>query len=115
MLGKKNFVKTSEIVDACFAQTGFRVSKRTIQLDIEAMKHDDFLGFHAPIAYNNNLKAYYYETEYRIMIAELRFTAEELGAIKYIFDLCKSRVPCEYRSLLQHTISKMESMTNILK
>ncbi len=59
-LKKQEYVKTQFLADFCRRRTGFPVSRRTIQLDINAMRHDPFLGFHAPIDYCHRRKAYYY-------------------------------------------------------
>ena len=61
MLRRNDYVKTSSIVKKCIESTGYKVSARTIQLDIEAMRYDPFLGYNAPISYNSRHKAYYYE------------------------------------------------------
>ncbi len=113
LLRKKTYVKTSEMREACLAKTGFSVSKRTIQLDIEAMKHDDFLGVYASIGYNTRLKAYYYETESEPLSAPVRFTPEELRIINHLFELCKERISSEYCLIFRNIVVKMELMAGL--
>lgn len=51
LLHQYEYVKSLFIANVCYKKTGLKVSQRTIQLDIEAMKHDSFLRFYAPIEY----------------------------------------------------------------
>ena len=55
------------------------VSKRTIQLDLEAMRYDDGLGFFAPIVYGKKTKTYHYSDKgYSIFrVIEERFYKEQ--------------------------------------
>ncbi len=59
-LSRKEFVKSSEIVDICRDEFGFTISAKQIQEDMKAMQYDSFLGYNAPIDYNRSKKAYYY-------------------------------------------------------
>lgn len=61
ILRKQSFVKTSEIVKQCKNELGMRVSNRTVQMDMETLKNDPFLGFYLPICYCHRRKAYYYD------------------------------------------------------
>ncbi|MEG2070604.1 MAG: hypothetical protein RR034_04445 [Bacteroidales bacterium] len=60
MLRERDYVTTIEIVDQCKEILGFRITRRTIQLDMEAMKYDEFLAFFAPIEYDKSVRGYYY-------------------------------------------------------
>ncbi|MDR0907131.1 MAG: hypothetical protein LBM63_00760 [Rikenellaceae bacterium] len=86
MLRRNNYVKSSSIIEKCFEQTGFRVSRRTIQLDIEAMRFDSFLGYNAPISYCQQRKAYYYEDpDYRFN--PFLLTYKEIAALEWLLNL----------------------------
>jgi len=61
LLHKSDYVKTARMVEYCTEKTGFSITPRTIQMDIDAMKNDVFLGFYAPIEYCRQRKAYYYK------------------------------------------------------
>jgi len=80
-LSRRNFVKTSEIVDICRNEFGFNVSAKTIQMDMNAMQYDSFLGYNAPIAYNNTKRAYYYtDSSYSITCFGLK--EEEINTLQ---------------------------------
>ncbi|MDR0954003.1 MAG: hypothetical protein LBM20_01295 [Rikenellaceae bacterium] len=87
MLRRSNYVKSSSIIEKCFEQTGFRVSRRTIQLDIEAMRFDSFLGYNAPIGYCPRRKAYYYEDP-AYCFNPFPFTPQEIAALQWLLNLC---------------------------
>ncbi len=80
-LSRKEFVKTSEIVDLCKDELGFTVSPRTIQDDIKVMQNDSFLGYFAPIDYNNSRKAYYY-TDSSFSITRFGLKEEEINILQ---------------------------------
>lgn len=76
ILRRNEYVKTIHIVESCRNKLGCQISQRTIQLDIEAMKHDSFLGYYAPIDYCRTRKAYYY-TDPHYLLQPLQFSEEE--------------------------------------
>lgn len=79
LLRRRSRVKTAEMARFCRHETGFSVSQRTIQLDLEAMQHDPFLGFFAPIAYDSACRAYYYtDPSYSLARPPLRPEEAEL-------------------------------------
>ncbi len=87
MLRRNDYVKTSSIVKKCIESTGYKVSARTIQLDIEAMRYDPFLGYNAPISYNSRHKAYYYEDR-SYMLYPFTFSPRELETLEEILKVC---------------------------
>lgn len=107
LLKKHNYVKTSTMVEECIRQTGFRVSRRTIQLDLEAMKYDDFLSFHSPIDYCHRKKAYYY-TDPQYSLIPLCFTERDIHFMEYITDTCKDIISREIHMTAQEIILKMK-------
>ncbi len=94
MLRRNDYVKTREIVERCSERTGFRVSRRTIQLDIETMRFDPFLDYNAPIGYCPRRKAWFYDDPcYRLEArsgqtpAPFSFTPEEIAALEWLLDV----------------------------
>ncbi|GEM_PF-5814038 len=86
LLHKYKYVKTSTILDYCKEITGYEVTRRTIQMDISAMKNDAFLGFFAPIDYCNVKKAYYYsDLNYKLL--PFHFTTEEIKLLEKILQI----------------------------
>ncbi|MCD8262010.1 MAG: hypothetical protein LUD15_11420 [Bacteroides sp.] len=76
LLRKQLYVKSSYMIERCRIETGFNVTRRTIQLDIYAMKNDSFLGFYAPIDYYNSRKAYYYSDKEYVLNRFYHFSVE---------------------------------------
>ncbi len=103
LLRKHSYVKSVRMVEYCCQVTGYRVSRRTIQMDIETMKNDPFLGFHAPIGYCHKMKAYYYaEPDYQLL--PFSFTEEEVCFLERLLNTYRSRllpeeIECMYRLL----------------
>lgn len=87
MLHKNEYVKTTSIIDQCIRRIGFRVSMRTIQLDIEAMRHDPLLGFNAPIRYCGRRKAYYY-ADPAYTLQPHGFTEQEVAFLEELLNIC---------------------------
>ncbi|MFM8832722.1 MAG: helix-turn-helix transcriptional regulator, partial [Cytophagales bacterium] len=56
------------------------VDKRSVERDLEAMRHDERLGYHAPIAYDRKEKGYHY-TNPQFSIDQLPLTEEDLEAL----------------------------------
>ena len=80
-LRRREFVKTSEIVDLCFNELGFEISLKQIQNDFTAMETDSFLGYYAPIKYNKRKKAYYY-TDKEYSIVRFGLKDEEVNSLQ---------------------------------
>jgi hypothetical protein len=79
LLQKNPYVKTSFITETCKRNLGYEVSQRTIQLDLNSMKNDPFLGFLAPIEYCSKRKAYYYrDSDYQFGYQQLNLTEVDL-------------------------------------
>lgn len=81
MLRRYDYVTSAQLVEGCAQRTGFRLSRRTIQLDIEAMRHDPFLGYYAPIGYCTRRKAYFYEQR-DYVLHPFAFTDAELALLE---------------------------------
>jgi len=100
------YVKTSFIVDYCEKKTGYKVSRRTIQMDIESMKNDPFLGFNAPIAYCSNRKAYYYiDLSYQLI--PFCFTSGDVMALEELLLDSENLLTNEQILLLKSIVQKM--------
>jgi predicted DNA-binding transcriptional regulator YafY len=84
----KNALLRYQVLNDCFRNRGkywskkelidkldendIRIAERTLKLTIEAMRHDDRLGYHAPIAWCYTNHGYYYtDPEYSINLINL--------------------------------------------
>ncbi len=93
LLSNQDFVKTSTIVEECRKQLAFRVTRRTIQLDLRDMRDDAFLGIHAPIGYCTSRKSYFYENK-NFSIRSFFLSRQEL---EFMMDVA-ARVSCQLDS-----------------
>ncbi|MCD8031800.1 MAG: hypothetical protein LUF85_13515 [Bacteroides sp.] len=95
------------MIECCRQVTGYQVSQRTIQMDLETMKNDPFLGFHAPIGYCHKMKAYYYtEPDYQLL--PFCFTEEEVCFLERLLDTYRSRMVPEEIDFMYHLLRKMK-------
>lgn len=102
-------VKTSYIVQVCKIRLGYDISRRMIQMDIEAMKNDSFLGFYAPIEYCNKRKAYYYA--YKYSISTISFSPEEVKIVFYLITYLDNKLPENYYDIFIELVQKVKKIT----
>lgn len=81
LLRKNEYVKTSFMAEQCSCKTGYSVSQRTIQMDVEAMKSDTFLAYYAPIDYDSKRKAYFYKDQ-SYSLQPFSLTKEEVSLLE---------------------------------
>lgn len=110
LLQQSDFVKTLFIAAYCYEKTGCKVSQRTIQMDIDAMKYDSFLRFFAPIEYCKKRKAYYY-TNHDYHLQHFQFSNEEIQLVEYICHIIKDTITDEQRHLLDTMIERMKMLS----
>lgn len=109
MLRRHDYVKTAAIVDQCRRKTGFKVSSRTIELDIAAMRDDAFLGYYAPIVYDSHRRAYCYERPYTL--SPQFFTEAENSLLREICDVCRTRISDQKYDDLERIVFKIELLS----
>ena len=63
-----------------------RISRRTVQLDLQEMRYSSLLGFHAPIIYDRAEKTYRYSNP-KFSISSLPITAEELHGLDFAISI----------------------------
>ncbi|MCC8186755.1 MAG: hypothetical protein LIP08_04390 [Bacteroides sp.] len=107
LLRKHSYVKSVRMVEYCRQITGYQVSQRTIQMDIETMKNDPFLGFHAPIGYSHKMKAYYYaQPDYQLL--PFCFTEEEVFFLEKLLHTYRMQMLPEEIDCLCRLLWKMK-------
>jgi predicted DNA-binding transcriptional regulator YafY len=75
-------------IKAALAKHDIVVSTRSLESDLEAMRFDKSLGFHAPIQFNRKFRGYHYsDPDYTI--EKLPLSHEELEAFELIVDSFK--------------------------
>ena len=80
------FPSKEELRSACeealYGSEGDRISISTIEKDLNAMRYDGALGYHAPIAYHRDERGYFYEDD-DFSIDNLQLNDEELESIRF--------------------------------
>ncbi len=92
ILRRQECAKTMEIAEMCREKLGFKVTQRTIQLDMDAMKNDPFLGYFLPINYCNRRKAYYYDEKSVEIFLVLCLTEQELSFLQKLKDFLRDAI-----------------------
>lgn len=111
LLNKHEYVKSSAIADTCRYKIGFSISLRTIQKDIESMRHDPLLGLFAPIEYCSRRKAYYYSDHISTASYFLYFSQEEIATLQKIIMTFGNSVTSEDRLYMESILKKIKSST----
>lgn len=107
LLRRYERVKTIYIVDVCQKRLRCKITQRTIQMDIDAMKNDSFLGYFAPIEYDRSKKAYYYkDADYQLI--PMRFSNKELSLLQRLLILTKGNLLEEEHVLLKNIVNKIK-------
>jgi predicted DNA-binding transcriptional regulator YafY len=76
---QKRYWTISELIEK-LQQHDLLVDRRTLERDFESMRHDERLGYKAPIAYSKTEKAFYY-TDPRFTIDSTPLTEEDIEAL----------------------------------
>jgi len=107
LLKKNNYVKTSTIAETCKRNLGYEVSQRTIQLDLNSMKDDPFLGFFAPIGYCTKRKAFYYkDSDYQFGFQQLNLT--EVDLLENVCNIASRHLKPDQRAILGDVLFKIK-------
>lgn len=90
----ERYVSLERIKQECFQILGTEVSDRTLKADLEAMRHDEVLGYLAPIEYSYANKGYFY-TDENYSIEKLPFTEADTQAVLFAVNMLGSfrRIP----------------------
>ena len=86
------------------------VEKRSVEHDLEMMRHDSLLGFFAPIAYSRKEKGYHYTNE-AFKIDHLPLTADDLRALAAATNILQ-----QYRELplVKQVEGVVDKLTNVV-
>ena len=107
LLKKNSYVKTAAIAETCKRNLGYEVSQRTIQLDLNSMKNDTFLGFFAPIEYCSKRKAFFYkDSDYQFGYQQLNLS--ELDLLEDVCKLASRHLKADQRAVLGDLLFKIK-------
>ena len=90
------------------------VDKRTLERDFKAMRDDDQLGYHAPIAYDKKEKAFYY-TNPRFTISELPLTEQDLEALTVATNILQQYKGVQLVQQFEGVMDKLSKVVDHLK
>lgn len=109
-LRKNEYVKTTYLVELCKDRLDYNVSQRTIQMDIEAMKNDAFLGFFAPICYCSKHKAYYYFNK-DFALSPLGFQECEINVLDYLCIFLQGKIEDKYYNIFIIIVKRIKKFS----
>ncbi|MDR2002391.1 MAG: hypothetical protein LBQ74_05110 [Prevotella sp.] len=106
LLNRHEYVKTAYIAGICRKRLGCGITQRTIQMDLEAMKNDSFLGYFAPIEYCSRRKAYYYR-DVDFQLSPRHFSNQDILLVQKLSKLLQKLIPDDEYESLQRIIRAM--------
>lgn len=107
LLQRNTYVKSNVIADICREHLGYEVTQRTIQMDLQSMKNDSFLGFFAPIEYCSKRKAYFYnDPEYQLSLRQLN--PDEISLLENVCAIASNHLGSDQRDQLKTLLFKIK-------
>ena len=80
------YITLEQLQQECYELLGTEVSERTIKSDLNAMRHDEVLGYLAPIEYSHAHRGYFY-TDQSYSIEKLPFTEADTQAVLFAVNM----------------------------
>jgi predicted DNA-binding transcriptional regulator YafY len=90
------------------------VSKRTLELDIQAMRYDDRLRYYAPISYCKKNKGFYY-TDQTYSVTKLPLTVDDIQWFEVMIDSLQRFRGAEILHHVEGIFDKLEKVVGHLK
>lgn len=112
LLRNRKYVSPEEMMEACREVLDKDISKRTLDNDLSAMRYDRGLGYDAPIKYDHDRKAYYYEDP-DYSIDRLPLNDEELSSLSAASVMLEQFEDIELFSEVRGAIEKIVSTMKI--
>ena len=109
LLRQQTFIKTNFVVNMCMERLGFNVTQRTIQMDIEALKNDPFLGCFYPISYCKRRKAYYFYDEPITSFSTLCISRNEILLLRELKNILSDKLVPEDYETFSSFLTKLEN------
>ncbi|MCU0423526.1 MAG: WYL domain-containing protein [Bacteroidia bacterium] len=106
----KKFPSKQELIEACSGLG--KVSARTIDHDIYDMKHDEELGYFAPILYSYKENGYYY-SDPNYSINNLPLKQEDIYALEFACSLLKQFEGISTVKQFMQSVEKIEDYVNL--
>lgn len=109
----RTYPTKEEIRLSCMEALGVNyISDRTIEKDIEDMRHNEELGFFAPISYSKKMKGYYY-TEDDYSIDKIPLKENDLNALQFAASILSQFGHLSVLRDFSGTVSKISEAVSI--
>ncbi len=106
-LVERKYPTLNDLASACEEELEVGpIAERTISKDIEDMRHDKRLGFHAPIEYDRDRRGYKYEDP-KYSINRFPLNREELKSMAFVANLLDQFKEVELFSTYQGAVEKV--------
>jgi predicted DNA-binding transcriptional regulator YafY len=109
LTNKRKPYPTIEEIKHALAMQDFRVGRRAIENDLEAMRYDKRLGYKAPIAYCRTNRGYHY-TDPDYTIDKLPLSADEIEAFEVIVESFKRFRGAKVLSQVEGMFDKLDKV-----
>lgn len=107
------YITKKKLIQACERTLDiYPISKRTIDGDIHALRYDNGLGYYAPIKYDRNRKAYYYEDR-DYSIDNIPLNDEEIQSLTFAATLLDQFKGVEIFNKFTGSVQKIIDAVNI--
>ncbi len=110
----KPYPSMAELIDALESELGTSFSVSTIQKDIQAMKHDEQLGYNAPIRFAKARNGYYYEDP-KYTIRSFGLNEREIEAIEFATGILAHFRGLKVNEAYNQAVEKIRTSLNIKK
>jgi predicted DNA-binding transcriptional regulator YafY len=97
-----------------FGDNDINVSKRTLELDIEAMRYDKRLNYHAPIEYSKKPKGYYY-TDPDFSIEKLPLNENDIEMFELLLESAQRVKGAQGLSEVEGMFDKLDKVVGQLR
>jgi predicted DNA-binding transcriptional regulator YafY len=110
---QKRYWTISELLEKLCAHD-IIIERRTLEADFETMRHDERLGYHAPIAYDKKEKAFHY-TDAQFTIDHVPLTEEDLQALTLATNILHQYKNVKLVQQFEGVVDKLGKVVNHLR
>jgi predicted DNA-binding transcriptional regulator YafY len=110
---RKRYWTMEEFIQKC-DENDIKVSKRTLELDIEAMRYDKRLNYNAPIEYSKKPRGYHY-TDPDYTIVKLPLTEDDIEMFEMLLESAQRVKGAQGLSEVEGMFDKLDKVVGQLK
>lgn len=112
---KKPFPTIENLMDYIEEKSGQRVSKRTIEKDIQEIRFGETLNFYAPLGYHPREKGYYYKEPGYSIGHFVKLSADDYEAIELALNVIDAYKEVDVFNHFRETVNKLQNSFEISK